>query len=167
MGIRRSRHFHHRARRCSPSSSCFLGVKTVPQGYNWTVERFGRYTRTLRPGLNFIVPFVDQIGRKINVMEQVIDVPEQDAITKDNATVTIDGVTLLQEIVNAKDAATMARRTFVPRHHQSGARPRCARPSARWSSTRYLSRTSEINERVVRAVSDAAQGSLGRACHAL
>jgi regulator of protease activity HflC (stomatin/prohibitin superfamily) len=50
----------------------FLGVKTVPQGYNWTVERFGRYTKMLRPGLNFIVPFVDQVGRKINVMEQVI-----------------------------------------------------------------------------------------------
>src|SRR5262245_9342837 len=74
----------------------FLGVKTVPQGYNWTVERFGRYTRTLVPGLNLIVPFIDRIGRKVNVMEQAIDVPRQDVISKDNATVTVDGVLFYQ-----------------------------------------------------------------------
>src|SRR3984957_16687142 len=74
----------------------FLGVKTVPQGYNWTVERFGRYTRMLVPGLNLIVPFADRIGRKMNVMEQVIDVPEQEVITKDNATVTVDGLAFFQ-----------------------------------------------------------------------
>ncbi|MBK5957073.1 hypothetical protein CCR97_02430 [Rhodoplanes elegans] len=74
----------------------FLGVKTVPQGFNWTVERFGRYTRLLPPGLNLIVPFVDRIGRRINVMEQVLDVPQQDVITKDNATVTVDGVAFFQ-----------------------------------------------------------------------
>src|SRR5436853_5971211 len=74
----------------------FAGVKTVSQGYNWTVERFGRYTRTLTPGLNLIVPYFDRIGRKMNVMEQVIDVPEQDVISKDNASVTVDGVAVEQ-----------------------------------------------------------------------
>jgi len=79
-----------------------LGVKTVPQGYNWTVERFGRYTRMLQPGLNLVVPFADRIGRKMNVMEQVIDVPEQEVITKDNATVTVDGIAFFQVFDAAK-----------------------------------------------------------------
>jgi regulator of protease activity HflC (stomatin/prohibitin superfamily) len=80
----------------------FLGVKTVPQGYNWTVERFGRYTRMLEPGLNLVVPFIDRIGRKMNVMEQVIDVPKQEVITRDNASVTVDGIAFFQVFDAAK-----------------------------------------------------------------
>ena len=68
------------------------GVKTVSQGQIWTVERFGAYTTMLQPGLNFIVPFIDGIGRKLNVQEQVLDIPEQSVITRDNATVTVDGI---------------------------------------------------------------------------
>ena len=74
----------------------FMGVKTVPQGFEFTVERFGRYTRTLTPGLHLIVPIVDRIGQRQNVMEQVTDVPSQEIITRDNAMVTVDGVVFFQ-----------------------------------------------------------------------
>jgi regulator of protease activity HflC (stomatin/prohibitin superfamily) len=79
-----------------------LAVKPVPQGYEWTVERFGRYTRTLEPGLNFIIPFVDSIGAKINMQENVFDVPSQDIITHDNAMIKVDGVVFYQVLEAAK-----------------------------------------------------------------
>lgn len=82
----------------------FAGAKIVTQGYNYTIERFGRYTRTLKPGLNLIFPFVDRVGRKLNMMEQVLDVPHQEVITRDNATVTANGVTFFQ-ILDAAAAA--------------------------------------------------------------
>ncbi|KZK83918.1 Modulator of FtsH protease HflK [Pseudovibrio sp. W64] len=82
----------------------FAGAKMVPQGYNYTVERFGKYRKTLHPGLNIIIPFIDQIGHKLNMMEQVLDVPAQEVITKDNATITADGVTFYQ-VLSASQAA--------------------------------------------------------------
>lgn len=82
----------------------WMGVKTVPQGQEWTVERFGRYTRTLTPGLHLLVPLVDQIGFKQSMMETVLDVPEQRIITKDNAMVTVDGVVFFQ-VVDAAQAS--------------------------------------------------------------
>lgn len=80
------------------------GVKTVPQGYNYTIERFGAYRRTLKPGLSLIIPFIDRIGARMNMMEQVLDVPSQEVITRDNATITSDGVAFYQ-VMNAPDAA--------------------------------------------------------------
>lgn len=80
------------------------GVKAVPQGMQYTVERFGKYTHTLTPGLNFIIPVVDAVGAKVNMMETVLDVPSQEVITKDNALVKVDGVVFYQVIDAAKSA---------------------------------------------------------------
>ncbi|MDH5513931.1 MAG: SPFH/Band 7/PHB domain protein [Gammaproteobacteria bacterium] len=85
-------------------ATVFMGVKTVPQGYEWTVERFGRYRKTLRPGLNLIVPYFDRIGRKLNMMETVFDIQSQEVITRDNAMVRADGVVFFQVLDAAKAA---------------------------------------------------------------
>ncbi len=82
----------------------FKTVRVVPQGYEWTVERFGKYTHTMQPGLHFLFPVVYGVGRKINVMEQVLDVPSQDVITKDNAVVKVDGVVFFHVLDAAKAA---------------------------------------------------------------
>ena len=75
-----------------------LMVKSIPQGENWTVERFGRFTRTLEPGLRFIIPIMDRIGSKINMMETVLDIEQQEVITRDNAMVVADAVAFYQVV---------------------------------------------------------------------
>jgi regulator of protease activity HflC (stomatin/prohibitin superfamily) len=76
-----------------------MGVKQVPQGYECTVERFGRYTKTLQPGLAIIIPFVDRVGVKLSLMEQTLDIPAQEIISSDNAMVKVDAVIFYQVVV--------------------------------------------------------------------
>ena len=87
------------------AAAILLGsVKIVPQGYEYTVQRFGRYTRTIRPGITILSPFVEGVGRKINMMEQVLDVPSQEVITRDNVGVTVDAIVFIQ-VMDAAAAA--------------------------------------------------------------
>ena len=79
-------------------------IKIVPQGREFTVERFGRYMRTLKPGINILTPFVETVGARINMMEQVLDVPRQEVITKDNVTVQVDAIVFIQ-VMDAASAA--------------------------------------------------------------
>lgn len=79
-------------------------VKTVPQGYSYTIENFGRYTRSLPPGLHILMPIIERVGHKVNMKEQVMEIPSQDIITRDNAMVRVDGVTFYQVLNAAKSA---------------------------------------------------------------
>lgn len=83
-------------------------VRFVPQGFHFTVERFGKYVQTLEPGIGFLIPLVDAVGRKINMMEQVLDVPRQEVITRDNAVVAVDGIVFYQILDAAKAAYEVA-----------------------------------------------------------
>src|SRR6266851_3477196 len=135
----------------------YAGVKTVPQGYDWTIERFGKFTRTMSPGLNIIIPYFDRVGRKMNMMEQVISIPEQEVITKDNATVTVDGVAFYQvfdaakasyEVSNLNQAIIVLTMTNI--RSVMGA----------MDLDQVLSHRDEINERLLRVV-DAAVSPWG------
>jgi regulator of protease activity HflC (stomatin/prohibitin superfamily) len=135
----------------------FAGVKQVGQGYNWTVERFGRYTRTLSPGLNLIVPYFDRIGRKINVMEQVVDIPQQDVISKDNATVTVDGITFFQVFDAAKASYEVA---YLDQAIVKLTMTNIRSVMGGMDLDQMLSHRDEINERLLRVV-DAAVSPWG------
>ncbi|MEZ5812958.1 MAG: SPFH domain-containing protein [Rhizobiaceae bacterium] len=129
------------------------GVRTVAQGYNYTVERFGRYTRTLSPGLNIIVPFVDRVGYKMNMMEQVLDVPTQEVITRDNATVAVDGVAFYQ-VLNAAQAAYQVAGLENAILNLTMTNIRTVMGSM--DLDELLSNRDAINERLLRVVDDAA-----------
>lgn len=130
-----------------------MGVRTVPQGYAYTIERFGRYARTLGPGLGLILPYIEQVGKKVNVMEQVLDVPSQEAFTRDNAGVTIDAVAFFQvldaarasyEVTNLHQALLVLTMTNIRTVVGS------------MDLDQLLSHRDEINERLLRVVDAAA-----------
>ena len=128
-------------------------VRQVPQGYNYTVERFGKYVRTLRPGLNFIVPIVDGIGSKMNMMEQVLDVPTQEVITRDNASVSADGVVFYQ-VLDAARAAYEVRGLENAVLNLTMTNIRSVMGSM--DLDEVLSKRDLINERILRVVDEAA-----------
>ena len=127
-------------------------VKIVPQGYNYTVERFGRYTRTLRPGLTLIIPFIDRVGRKMNVMEQVVDVPSQEVITRDNAMVRVDGVVFFQ-VLDAAQASYEVSNLNVAILNLTMTNIRTVMGSM--DLDELLSQRDEINHRLLKVVDDA------------
>ena len=131
----------------------FAGIKTIPQGFNYTVERFGRYTRTLNPGLNLIVPFIDRIGARMNMMEQVLDVPTQEVITKDNASVAADAVAFYQ-VLNAPEAAYQVNNLETALLNLTMTNIRSVMGSM--DLDELLSNRDAINDRLLRVVDDAA-----------
>ena len=132
-------------------------LRTVPQGYQWTVERFGRYRVTLLPGLRVINPFIDSIGRKINVQETVLEIPAQNVITKDNASVVVDGIVFYQ-VVDASRAAYEVQNLQSAVVNITMTNIRTAIGALDLDET--LSKRDEINDRLLRVL-DAATESWG------
>lgn len=130
------------------------GVKTVPQGFQWTVERFGRYRTTLMPGLNLIVPFIDRIGHRINVQEAVLEIPSQDVITKDNASVTVDGIVFFQ-VLQAAKAAYEVQNLQAAVTNMAMTNIRTAIGALDLDET--LSKRDEINDRLLHVLDNATQ----------
>lgn len=130
------------------------GVKTVPQGYQWTVERFGRYRTTLMPGLNLILPFIDRVGHKMNVQETVLEVPSQSVITKDNASVTVDGIVFFQ-VLQAARAAYEVQNLSAAITNMAMTNIRTAIGALDLDET--LSKRDEINERLLHVLDSATQ----------
>jgi len=133
------------------------GIKQVPQAQEWTVERFGRYTRTLPPGLHLITPFVDRIGFKLSLRETVLDIPSQDVISFDNATITADGVAFYQVVDSARAAYEV---NDLVRAITNLAMTNIRTVIGSMSLDDVLSQRDDINERLLRVI-DAATNPWG------
>jgi regulator of protease activity HflC (stomatin/prohibitin superfamily) len=130
------------------------GIRTVPQGYQWTVERFGRYRVTLSPGLHLVNPFIDRVGRRVNVQETVLEIPAQNVITKDNASVVVDGI-VFYAVIDASRAAYEVQNLQSAVTNITMTNIRTAIGGLDLDET--LSKRDEINERLLRVLDAATE----------